>query len=272
MKLYFAAINLSEYKVVRRSNEKALMSYFYLKDKTCSAIRNDKEKIFIDSGAFSAFSSSKQIDIDEYITFLKTNHDITEVRAILDVIGDWKSTRKNLEHMEKAGIDCLPVFHYGSPLKYLQELVQKYDYIAFGGLVPMAKNRAETKKWLDACWLVIYQNTIKKGKPLTKVHGFGVNAYWSWQTYPWYSVDANSWKQSAFFGSFTFSSQKIKYNSRNFLNEAKVTKRLKVHNSLGKLEKRQERENLFELQIKDYSQAAKNITELWTARGITFED
>lgn len=44
------------------------------------------------------------------------------------------------------------------------------------------------KAWLDNCFSI-----ITKKKPLIKIHGFGVNAFWIWERYPFYSVDATSW-------------------------------------------------------------------------------
>ena len=45
-------------------------------------------KWFLDSGAFSAFTQGAEIDIQEYIEFIKEHKDYLEAYANLDVIGD----------------------------------------------------------------------------------------------------------------------------------------------------------------------------------------
>jgi hypothetical protein len=89
-------------------------------------------------GAFSAFTIGSLIDINEYVEYIKKNKEKFEVYATLDVIGDYEATERNTRYMQKCGLQPLPVFHYKSPVEYLEKLVNEYDYIALGGLVPLA--------------------------------------------------------------------------------------------------------------------------------------
>ena len=50
-------------------------------------MKNNKVELFLDSGAFSAFTQKVTIDIQEYIAFIKEHEDIIDVYANLDVIG-----------------------------------------------------------------------------------------------------------------------------------------------------------------------------------------
>lgn len=97
--------------------------------------------LFLDSGAYSAFSRGEKIDIDEYIKFIQKYQNNIKIYAGLDVIGNYIETRKNLEYMESKGLKPLPTFHFGSPLSELERMIDKYDYIALGGLVPLSMKR-----------------------------------------------------------------------------------------------------------------------------------
>ncbi len=153
--------------------------------------RNKREvSLFLDSGAFSAFTQGIEIDIYAYIDFIKRNKDIIEVYANLDVIGDAKATWKNQLIMEDAGLAPLPVYHYSEPEKYLIRYLERgHDYIALGGLV--MKNRTGMGRFFDH----IFSNFIcdEKGMPKVKVHGFGMTILKYMLKYPFYSVDSTSW-------------------------------------------------------------------------------
>jgi hypothetical protein len=78
-----------------------------------------------------------------------------------------------------------------------------------------------------------------------KVHGFGVNALWAWERYPFYSVDATSWLKSAKFGEKIIQRPEI----NKFYTET-VNYRERVEKDLLK-----------------YSKLAKDVTKLWEKRG-----
>ena len=146
-------------------------------------------ELFIDSGAFSAFTQGVAINLDEYIAFIKQYKDIITVYANLDVIGDAEGTLANQKRMEKAGLNPLPCFHYGEPIEFLKYYLGKYKYIALGGMVPISTKDLGT--WLDN----LFANYIcdKDGKPRVQVHGFGLTSLKLMLRYPWYSVDSTSW-------------------------------------------------------------------------------
>lgn len=155
--------------------------YFWNMEKK---LRTDKNiKIFLDSGAFSAKSIGAEINIQEYINFVKQYQDYLEVYANLDVIGDAEATLKNQKIMEDAGLKPLPCFHYKEPIKYLKHYIDNYDYIALGGMVG---TKVEISKWLD----LLFSEHIPTN---TKVHGFGQTSLKLLIRYPWYSVDSTSW-------------------------------------------------------------------------------
>jgi len=156
----------------------------------------DKINLFLDSGAFSAFTQNQKIDIQEYIKFIKQNEEHIEIYANLDVIGDAEGTLKNQNIMEKAGLDPIPTFHFGEDVEYLRYYLKNYDHIALGGMVPISN--VDLQGWLDD----IFGNYIcdKSGMPTVKVHGFGMTAFTLMWRYPWYSLDSTSWLMTARMG------------------------------------------------------------------------
>lgn len=175
-----------------------LWSYYHLKDSNGKMKRKkNKVNLFLDSGAFSAWSQGEEIDIQEYIEFIKEHKDVIEVYANLDVIGDPEATWENQLIMEEAGLSPLPCFHYGSPEKYLKRYVEKYEYISLGGMVPVST--PALIEWLDPIWTDYI--TDSQGMPKVKVHGFGLTSLKLMMRYPWYSVDSTSWVVTGRLGS-----------------------------------------------------------------------
>jgi len=174
-------------------------------------------KIFLDSGAYSwdhqmtmqgkTVTEEDEIEyLNSYIRFIKKYEDRLYVYANLDFVGDPEKTMMMQERMEAAGLNPLPVFHYhgkqGDPniekvhFKYLERLVEKYDYIALGGGVSgglfsykyMSKFGDAAFKIIDSC-----------GRDV-KIHGFGLTSVPVMLRYNWFSVDSTNWIKSAAFG------------------------------------------------------------------------
>lgn len=163
----------------------------------------DQFVFFLDSGAFSAWSRSTKIDIDEYIAFIKANIELIEVYACLDAIPGApgrnatvsereeaaETTWRNYLYMRDEGLDPLPVFHYGEDFRYLDRMLDYgCSYIGIGGLVGIpGLNR---RNWLDRLFTKI---TDDAGMPLVKTHGFGMTSVPLIFRYPWHSVDSTTW-------------------------------------------------------------------------------
>lgn len=187
-----------------------LESYYMLSTKRDNLMEKHVN-IFLDSGAFSAWSKGVKIDIDEYIKFIKEHEDYLEVYAVLDDINDPAITWKNQLYMEKQGVNPLPCFHYGEDEKWLKRYLKKYEYIALGGMVPIPNQKLV--KWLDE----IFSKYIcdEKGIPQTKIHGFGLTSIPLMIRYPWYSVDSTSWVLTGRFGAVYV--PKTKNGKRDYL-------------------------------------------------------
>jgi hypothetical protein len=165
----------------------------------------NKVSLFIDSGAFSAWAQGVEIDIHEYIKFIKKYESLIDIYANLDVIGKGndqsneqaaKKTLENQKTMEAAGLHPMPVFHFGEPLGYLVYYIQNYKYVALGGSAD--KSGVRVIPWLDKCFSEYICDD--KGIPTVKVHGFGMTSLHTMIRYPWYSVDSTSWVATSRFG------------------------------------------------------------------------
>lgn len=156
-----------------------------------------KVKLFLDSGAFSAWTKGVEIDIDEYIKFIKKYKKYLECYANLDVIGSAEETYKNQKYMESKGLKPLPVFHLQDKFSWLDRYLDEgYDYIGIGGIAGKSTVGAR-KHFLSRVWDRI---TDEKGYPLIKTHGFGMTAVNLIVQYPWWSVDSTSWLSASRLG------------------------------------------------------------------------
>lgn len=179
---------------MRDSCENFLESYHYVhSQRYVDKMRRDGIKVFLDSGAFSAFSQGISVDLGAYCDYIHRNADIIEFPSVLDAIGDPDGTWRNQEAMEARGTHPLPCFHYGEPDAVLEYYISKYDYITIGGMVPIST--PQLKIWLDRIWDQYLTND--DGTPKVKVHGFGLTSLPLMFRYPWYSVDSSTWVQWA---------------------------------------------------------------------------
>ena len=185
--------------------KKRLWSYYWLVKHSGKMAKENKVDLFLDSGAFSAWSQGITIDIQEYIQFIKEHRDVINIYANLDVIGlggkqpnklTAEKTLENQNIMEAAGLIPLPCFHFGEPLSYLEYYVKNYNYLALG----VAGNSGmKLVPWLDECFSKYICDDA--GMPKIKIHGFAVTSLPLMLRYPWYSVDSISWVFTAGMGS-----------------------------------------------------------------------
>ena len=217
MKIYIAALYSNQYRSAgRRSrlNEfeqevvdntpDILESYHYVNKQTfVDKMRMDQARVFVDSGAFSAYTLGVTIPIEDYCTYIQVNEDIIRredgilMASVLDGIGDPLLTYQNQLRMEELGVRALPCFHAGEDTRYLDWYIENYEYITLGGMV--GSSTKQLIIWLDRMW----NNHIldSAGNPKVKVHGFGITSIPIMERYPWTSCDSSSWIQSASFGS-----------------------------------------------------------------------
>lgn len=193
MKYYFvwhpiAKDLIEEFK--KKENINILASYYFLIEKKSPL----NYKFLLDSGAYSAFNAGKEINIDNYIKFIKDNKDIIENYFGLDEIGNAEKTLENQKYMESKGLKPIPTFHADEDFNYLKEYCKNYDYIALGGVAQL-KDRRKVIRWLQRCFSFIPEGI--------KVHGFAITSPYIISKFPFYSVDSSSWSGAGRWGTLS---------------------------------------------------------------------
>lgn len=170
--------------------------------------------IFVDSGAFTAYTKGVKIDIDDYIEFINRTGDYIEVFAELDDVPDpanmdfdkaetsWKNYLYMIDHVKPEYRDkIIPVFHYGEDFKWLRNMLEykhpdgkHIDYI---GLAISLEGTTKVRiSWANECRRIINESS----NPNVKTHAFGVGVKSVLDHIDVTSTDATSWVKRAAFG------------------------------------------------------------------------
>lgn len=186
MKIYYSNLGTANLEGMGIPPIGILVSYYGLKSLKRASYC---DKLFLDSGAFSAWKKGISLPLSDYIEYLKKNKSKVDVYCSLDDIGDFEISVSNYKAMLKAGLDPLPCFHYGEPMDILKSYLDCTDYVGLGGIA--LKATTERLLWLDR----IFDKYSDR-----KFHGFGINEREILRRYPWHSVDASSVHVLARFG------------------------------------------------------------------------
>jgi len=153
-------------------------------------------RVFLDSGAFSAWNREAIINIKQYCRYIQRYDSRLVAYANLDVIGNWRGSARNFDIMKSEGLSPMAVFHRGSPWSELHRLAGLTDYLALGGLVGGGKSvtAGNIQLYLDQCWA-----HLREHWPI-RVHVFGIIAQWVLERYPWFSADSSTALVSAGMG------------------------------------------------------------------------
>ena len=212
-------------------------------------------KLFIDSGAFSAWTKGKQIDVDEYTDFINTYKDNLTVCASVDTIPGAprtsevaspeqvreaaEKTWENFLYMRSKMDDVdklLYTFHAGEPWEFLERALNYRDehgpinYLALGGLV--GKNEKVLLSFLDKAFNYIKASDNKN----LKVHAFGMTRLNYLEEFPFTSADSTSWLQTANFGSIMINGKSICLSDRKLLDDDNlINKNVAIKDDIFKL-------------------------------------
>lgn len=220
--------------------------------------RQPGRELFLDSGAFTAYTQGVKIDLYEYIGFIREYG--VEVYCNLDVIRDEEGTRENQAEMERAGLSPIPVFHLGESWGYLEELLERYEYVALGVAGTQGERRCDD--FLEGCF-----SRIAKHWPV-RVHGFGITTQRYLERYPFYSVDSSSAILGAAMGR-VFHWRGRKLVSGSYKERGTGSK----HASLVDDEEGKSRHVARRLHnVKMQMELEDHITRLWERRGVRWED
>lgn len=223
------------------------------------------ERFFLDSGAFGAFTRNAEIDLERYCAYIKANEHRLYPYACLDVIGDWRGSAANFDRMRALGVDPVPTFHMNSPEAELHRLLKEADYIALGGVV--GATRETMQPWLDKCWRVLRDYWPKK------VHIFGVMAQWALERYPFYSADSSSALVGAGMGRVsTFSNSRVYTAGWAEYGRATYDGSVMDHVSEYRAKAGSAHRGRSILNVKAQLALQRHVTDVWTNRGIVWEE
>lgn len=169
--------------LVRKKDTKGIMGSF-LKDRKSDTFE------FLDTEEYKTYKK-------DYINFLLENNQYFNPYVNLDIINNAPATWENQLELESYGLKPIPVFHFGSDMKWLYKLLEKgYEYIAMGGFIPNPVSVLQPV--LDDLWSNILCD--RNGIPTVKVHGFAVTSARLVARYPWFSTDSTSWAKIGIYG------------------------------------------------------------------------
>jgi hypothetical protein len=170
--------------------------------------------LFLDSGAYSAWSKGEDIKIEDYIEFVRDHEELIWHYVNLDVIpgkfghrqtgagsqGEIERSAdgsyKNQQIMRDAGLSPIPVFHQGERMYWLERYLKDGEkYIGLSANKFVRPN--EQQRWLDQCFNLLCD---KEGRPFVKTHGFALTSFPMMTKYPWYTVDSTTWSLTPGYG------------------------------------------------------------------------
>lgn len=178
---------------------------------------NPECKLFIDSGAYSAYTKGIEIDLDEYIQFLNDNDDRITVCADLDTITlqprthqDFIQADINSQHTwdnylymikrVKSPHKILPVFHQWEKWKWLHNMLEYVDesgnHVPYIGLSPKLDSSEDKCIFLKECFNIIKNSS----NPNVKTHAFGMTTLSVLERFPLTSADSTTWVLVAAYG------------------------------------------------------------------------
>lgn len=233
---------------VRASHENHLTTYADL-----------RPRVIIDSGAFTAFTTGKTINPKDYAAWALDFKQRWESKMAalhfmnLDVIGDQDASWANQSAIEAMGLKPLPIVTYGADKRHLIRAIEHYDYIALGGLVPWSRQKDKLAAWLDYCFSIVMAHHKKTGV-MPRVHLLGITTDWVLKRYPCYSSDSSSWVACLRFGGGAAAG--IKQLPR--YKESDGAMAATIHT--------------LKAEIRKYKKMQDEATNLWSKRGIHFND
>lgn len=168
-------------------------------------------KLFMDSGAFTAWTQGATISVDEYCNYINENGEYVDYFGQLDSIPKVgcsvaeaelaaENTKKNYFEMiskVKYPEKVVYTFHVGEPIAIFEEMLKwgtenkdKMKMIAIGGMVK--KNAADKHSVISRAF-----DAIRRIYPDVKVHLFGCTSTQYFLDYPATSGDSSNYIMSA---------------------------------------------------------------------------
>lgn len=175
----------------------ALVSFHYYPDPgKVTALAAGGLRLIGDSGAFSALTLGKPVQIDAFAGWCHKVRPHTTWLAALDVIGDADGTWRNWRALRSHDLDTIPTLHYGcDPREMDRYVTEGVDFFGLGGMVGRKSEQARLLRW--ALGMMRY---ARDTHPAVRFHGWGITHPRLIETLPWWSVDSSGFGQAYRFG------------------------------------------------------------------------
>ena len=190
-----------------------LFSFAYTEPyKSDKLLKRHKCNIMLDSGAFTAWSKGKEVDLDAYIKFvkkIKKEYPYPVLAVNLDKIPGVSGRKpsqeeidesakvgwKNYLYMRDKGIESIHVFHQGESFDWLKTMIKECPYIGISPCNDYADSKKD--KWLYDTFSVLKREGMLG---VTKTHAFGMTSINLLKKYPFYSADSSAYAFTSAFG------------------------------------------------------------------------
>jgi hypothetical protein len=173
---------------------------------------NTTQEIMLDSGAFTAWSKSKEAKLSNvaktYRAFLRKHE--KHIKAVWLINLDRIPGTKGVEPTQKEILDALdesdenfkalssefggrvlPVYHQGEPDSRLREVVSQAEYIC-------VSPRNDLPERSRVQWSRAVHDRLSSKR--TRTHGLATTGHNMATSVPWYSADSASWRHTALYG------------------------------------------------------------------------
>jgi len=250
-----------------------LVSYEY--KNALTPVKWTPEYLIFDSGAFSAWSAGKKVDVVGYADWaVEASKNFPRVVCVnMDVIpGQFGRTStaaerkagmalslKNADYLRSRGLDVMEVFHQDEPREFLDLLISRQTEKGVLGISPRNDVQVGRKiEWQKTLTSYLFQT---RGKNFPRTHGLAVTSFDMLANFPYYSTDSSTWSSPFRFGGYT--------------NEMGKTSKVAKRYGVEKIAYSQSRESVRHLArqgIENQQRMGDAITTLWAKRGIVWED
>ena len=187
---HFVCTNKLEVELLEECGVRNVLISYAFKDRfgnTFDWIRDKFDKIFLDSGAFTAWKKGKPVDMEEYCDFILKEKGNYDVVAQLDEIGNMQKTIQNYDHMVSKGIDWQLAILQGNWESALAQFEPHLvnDYLGIGS---------------DTYYKKSYRDQYDVVRGLSKkykFHGFAKGKFEAFKNNWFHSIDSSTWSFGA---------------------------------------------------------------------------
>ena len=179
--------------------------------------KSETSKLFVDSGAYTAYTKQTKLDVDDYISFINSiSKDVTIFAQVDKIPGEFRKPKTKEQILEAPKLSwenylymrervkepkkLVPIFHQGEDYKWLKNMLEYVDeageHIPYIGISP-AIDVPGIERFLDISFEIISNSS----NPNVKTHAFGMTQLKLLEEYPYTSADSTSWKLCAAMGS-----------------------------------------------------------------------